>query len=135
MGRVPESLEKVTPFPQIAPSSQWWLQEANVLQSQPLHPLSHALQIVTNTSKEGWVTHFRVVLCQRDLVPTRKQVAYKLPGTKGGLFGTKPKRVPRPLYRQDSSHSHIQLQSSGLHKEGRGYEVGPLCALLCRILT
>ena len=27
----------------------------NVLQGQPLHPLKHALQLFTDTSKEGWV--------------------------------------------------------------------------------
>ena len=33
------------------------LQEENILQGQPLHPLSHALQIFTDASKEGRVTH------------------------------------------------------------------------------
>ena len=35
----------------------YWLQEGNVLQGQPLHPLSHALQIFTDASKEGLGTH------------------------------------------------------------------------------
>ena len=26
----------------------------NVLQGQPLHPIKHALQIFTDTSKDGW---------------------------------------------------------------------------------
>ena len=34
-----------------------WLQETNVLQDQPLHPLSHALQIFTDASREGWGAH------------------------------------------------------------------------------
>ena len=52
--RVPRRVgtdSQVTP-----PSSQWWLEESNVLQGQPLHPLKHAVQIFTETSKEGWGT-------------------------------------------------------------------------------
>ena len=45
-------LIKITP-----PSFEWWLEESNVLQSQPLHPLRHALYIFTDTSKEGWGAH------------------------------------------------------------------------------
>ena len=37
------------------PLLKWWLQEANVLQSQPLHPLGHALQIFVDASKEAKV--------------------------------------------------------------------------------
>ena len=46
--RVAESLEKVI---------QWWLEENNMLQGQPLHLLKHALQRFTNASKEGWGAH------------------------------------------------------------------------------
>ena len=57
--RVPESLEKIIPLPKsLHPHLQWWLQESNVLQGQPLHPIKHALQIFTDASKEGWGTHF-----------------------------------------------------------------------------
>ena len=35
------------------PNKPGWLQEGNVLQGQPLYFLSHALQILTDTSKEG----------------------------------------------------------------------------------
>ena len=53
--RVPESLEKVIPIPtSLHPHLEWWLEENNVLQGQPLHPLNHALQIFTDASKEGW---------------------------------------------------------------------------------
>ena len=56
--RVPKSLEKVIPVPMpLHPHLKWWLVERNVLQGQPLHPLKHALQIFTATSKEGWGTH------------------------------------------------------------------------------
>ena len=66
-----------------------------------------------------------------NLLPSRKQIAYKLPRTKGGLLG--PKGVPRPLLKQDSSCSN-QHHSGGLHKEG-DMRSGSLCALLWRILT
>ena len=56
--RVPESLEKIIPLPRsLHPHLQWWLQEGNVLQGQPLHPIKHALQIFTDASKEGWGAH------------------------------------------------------------------------------
>ena len=53
--RIPESLEKIIPLPRsLHPHLQWWLEENNVLQGQPLHPIRHALQIFTDASKEGW---------------------------------------------------------------------------------
>ena len=56
--RVPELLEKVIPFPgSLHPHLQWCLKEDNVLTGQPLHPIKHALQIFTDTSKEGWGAH------------------------------------------------------------------------------
>ena len=56
--RVPESLEKVIPIPRsLHPHLEWWLDKHNVLQGQPLHPLTHALQIFTYASKEGWGAH------------------------------------------------------------------------------
>ena len=56
--RVPESLNKVIPIPRsLHPHLQWWLEDRNVLQGQPLHPLQHALQIFTDASKEGWGAH------------------------------------------------------------------------------
>ena len=56
--RVPESLNKMIPIPRsLHPYLQWWLEERNVLQGQPLHPLQHALQIFTDASKEGWGAH------------------------------------------------------------------------------
>ena len=49
-------------------------------------------------------------------------IQYKLPGTKGGLSGTK--RVPRPLFKQDCTQSKRQQHSCCLHKQGRSHEVG-----------
>ena len=50
-----------------------------------------------------------------NLVPSRKQVAYKTLGTKGGLSG--PKRVPRPMFKQHSPGSHRQHNSSLLYQQ------------------
>ena len=61
--------------------------------------------------------------CKRNLVPSRKQVAYKPFGTKGGLSG--PKRVPRPLFKQYSPGGYRQHNSGCLYQRGRGDEVGP----------
>ena len=48
--RVPKSLEKVIAIPKsLHPRLKWWLEESNVLQGQPLHPIKHALQIFTDT--------------------------------------------------------------------------------------
>ena len=56
--RVPESLEKEIPVPRsLHPHLLWWTKETNVLTGQPLHPLSHAVQIFTDASKEGWGAH------------------------------------------------------------------------------
>ena len=58
--------------------------------------------------------------CMGNLVPSRKQIAQF--GTKSGLSG--PKRVPRPLLQQHSTHSHRQHNSGCLYQQGRGDEVG-----------
>ena len=64
--------------------------------------------------------------CKRVLVTTRKQPAYKLSGTKSSLSSLE--RVPKPLYRQDSTCGNWQHYSSVLHKQGRRHEIGPtLC--------
>ena len=60
--------------------------------------------------------------CERVLVPTRKQAAYKLSRTKSSLSSTE--RVPRPLYRQNSSCGNQQHYSSVIHKQGSRHEVG-----------
>ena len=61
--------------------------------------------------------------CKRELVPSRKQAAYKLLRTKSGLFGLE--RVPRSLLRQDVSCSNRQHHSGVIHEQGRRHEVGP----------
>ena len=54
--RILEALEKVIPR-SLHPHLKWWLQEPNVLKGQPLHPLSHTLQIFTDASSKGWGAH------------------------------------------------------------------------------
>ena len=69
------------------------------------------------------------VHCQRNLVTTGKQTAYKLLGTKSSLSGSK--RVPKAMHGQNGSDSNRQYHSSGLHQKGRRHEVGPtLCPTL-----
>ena len=60
--------------------------------------------------------------CKGKLVPSRKQVAYKLPGTQSSFLSLK--RVPRPLHKQDSSCSNRQYHSGSIYKQGRRYEIG-----------
>ena len=58
--KVLESLEKMIPVSKSLHSHlQWWLDEDNVLQGQQLHPLKHALQIFTATSKNHSSSSYR----------------------------------------------------------------------------
>ena len=70
---------------------------------------------------------------KRNLVPSGKQVAYILSGSKSSL--SRFKRVPRLLLKQDSTCSNRNTRVvSYINKEG-GMRSGPLCALLWSILT
>ena len=67
--------------------------------------------------------------CKRVLVTARKQAAYQLSGTKSSLSSSE--RVPRPLYRQDSTCSNRQHYSSVIHKQIGKHEVWPtLCPIV-----
>ena len=79
-----------------------------------------------------WKHSLRGTHCKGNQVPSRKQVAHRLPGTKGGLLG--PKRVSRPLLEQNCSHRYNKTVVAYIHKE-EGMRSGSLCALLWRILT
>ena len=63
------------------------------------------------------------VHCQRNLVTTGKQTAYKLLGTKSSLSGSK--RVPKAMHGKDGFSSNRQHYSSVLHQQRRRHEVGP----------
>ena len=122
--RVPESLEKIIPLPRsLHPHLQWWLEEDNVLQGQPLHPVRHALQIFTDASKEGWGTHLNKFTARGTSRFAGKQTAHKLSRTQSS--GSSPQRVPRPLRRQNGSGGNRQHYSGSLYKQGRRHEVGP----------
>ena len=68
-------------------------------------------------------------------IPSRKQIAHKLSGTKGSF--SYPKGVPRPLLRHDNSCIDRQHLRGCLYKQGRvhGMRSGPLCTLPWRVLT
>ena len=72
--------------------------------------------------KRGVRHSLRRAHCKRHLVTPGKPAAYKLSGTKSSLSSLK--RVPRPLFRQDSSCSNRHHHSGVIHKQGRRHEVG-----------
>ena len=132
--RVPESLEKVIPIPRsLHPHLKWWLEESNVLQGQPLHPLKHALQIFTDASKEGWGAH---------LSECTARGSWSVPESKLHINYLELKAVFLALKEfQDLCTGNIVLVATDnttvvayINKEG-GMRSGPLCALLWRILT
>ena len=122
--RVPESLEKVIPLPRsLHPHLQWWLEEDNVLQGQPLHPVRHALQIFTDASKEGWGAHLNEFTARGSWLIPESRLHINLLELKSSFPSIK--RVSRSLCRKNSSGSNRQYYSSSLHKQGRRNEVGP----------
>ena len=68
--------------------------------------------------------------CKRVLVSAGKPSTHKLSGVKSSV--SRLERVPRALCRQDSASCNRQYNGSSLHKQGRGYEIGPT---VWRILT
>ena len=132
--RVPESLEKVIPLPEsLHPHLQWWLEESNVLQGQPLHPIKHALQIFTDASKEGWGAHLNKFTARG---------SWSVPESKLHINYLELKAVFLALKEfQNLCVDKIVLVATDnttvvayINKEG-GMRSGPLCALLWRILT
>ena len=128
------SLEKVIPIPtSLHPHLEWWLEEDNVLQGQPLHPLKHALQIFTDASKEGFGTHLDE--------HTTKSV-WSLPESKLHINYLELKAVLLALrdFQQQVANQIVLVATdnttvvSYINNEG-GMRSGPLCALLWRILT
>ena len=132
--RVPESLEKIIPLPRtLRPHLQWWLDEGNVLQGQPLHPVRHALQIFTDASKEGWGAHLNEFTARG---------SWSVPESKLHINYLELKAVFLALKEfQSICTNNIVLVATDnttvvayINKEG-GMKSGPLCALLWRILT
>ena len=132
--RVPESLEKIIPLPRsLHPHLHWWLEESNVLQGQPLHPIKHALQIFTDASKEGWGAHLNEFTAR---------VSWSVPESKLHINYLELKAVFLALKEfQSLCVDKIVLVATDnttviayINKEG-GMRSGPLCDLLWRILT
>ena len=112
--RVPESLEKVIPVPRsLHPHLRWWMEESNASRST-ITPAKTCSADIYRRIKRRVGRSLKRAHCKGNLVTSRKQVAYKPFGTKGGLSG--PKRVPRPLFRQHNSDC--------LYQQRRGDEVG-----------
>ena len=131
--RVPESLEKVIPLPRsLHPHLQWWLDESNVLQGQPLHPIRHALEIFTDASKEGWGAHLNEFTARG---------SWSVPESKLHINYLKLKAVLLALKEfQNLCTNQIVIVATDnttvvayINKEG-GMKSGPLCALLWKIL-
>ena len=109
------------------------MDESNVLQGQPLHPLKHALQIFTDASKEGWGAH---------LGEHTARGSWSVPESKLHINFLELKTVFLALKGfQHLCTARIVLVATDnttvvayINKEG-GMRSGPLCALLWRILT
>ena len=130
----PRVIEKVIPVPRtLHPHKKWWLEESEMLQGQPLHPLKHALQLFTDSSKEGWSIH------SNDHTPRGTS---SLPESKQHINYLELKLVFLALKElQDLCKNKIVLIATDnttvvayINKEG-AMKPGPLCALLSRILT
>ena len=112
---VPEVLEKVIPVPQsLHPHLDWWLDEANVLKGQPLHPLQHAVQRRLGRTLRG-------LHCKRSLVIPGKSPSYKLSRTESSPPG--PTTVRASVQGSDYSCCNGQHNGGLVHKQARGYEV------------
>ena len=131
--RVPESLEKEIPVPRsLHPHLLWWTKETNVLIGQPLHPLSHAIQIFTDASKEVWGAH---------LGDFTARGTWSVPESHLHINFLELKAVLLALKRfQHLVQGKIVLVATDnttvvayINKEG-GMRSGSLCALLWRLL-
>ena len=132
--RVLESLEKIILLPRsLHQHLRWWLEESNVLQGQPLHPMKHALQIFTDASKEGWGANLNEFTARG---------SWSVPESKLHINYLELKAVFLALKEfQSLCVDKIVLVATDnttvvayINKEG-GMRSGPLCALLWRILT
>ena len=98
-----------------------------MLKGQPLHPLKHALQIFTDTSKEGWGTHLNEHTARR---------TWSLPESKLHINYLELKAVFLALKEfQDLCENNIVLIATdnttvvAYIKQRRGDEVGPSVCL------
>ena len=125
---VPESLEKILPLPQsLHPHLRWWLNPGNVLKSQPLHPLQHALQLFTDASDEGWGAHLGDFTARGFWSTQESTLHINLLELKAVLLALK--RFERLCWNQTDNTTVV----SYINKEG-SMKSGSLCALLWRLL-
>ena len=131
--RVPESLEKAIPVPRLLrPHLKWWLQEDTMLQRQALHPLKHVLQIFKDASKEGWGAH---------LGEHTPRGTWSHPGTKLYInyLALNAVFLARKEFQDLCLNNIVPIATdnttmvSYINKE-EGMKLGPLCALLLKIL-
>ena len=132
--RVPETMEKTIPIPKsLHPHLEWWLEESNVITGQPLHPPKQALQIFTDTSKEGWGAHLNEHMARGN---------WSLPQSKMHKNYLELKAVFLALkeYQALCTNNIVFIATDNttmvayINKE-EGMKSGTLCALLWRILT
>ena len=109
--RVPESLENIIPIPR------------QCVSRSTITPTEACCANIYRHIKRRVGCSFKRAYCKRNLVHSGKKAVYKLSGTERGI--TSPKRVPRPLLRQDSSCCNQQYYRRVIHKQGRRHEVGP----------
>ena len=120
--RVPASLEKVIPIPRLLHPPPTMVAGGRQCASRStITPNKTCSADLYRRTKRRVGRSLKRAHCKRNLVPSRKQAAYKLSGTKSSLFSLK--RVSGPLPRQDSSGSNRQHHSGVIHKQGRRHEV------------
>ena len=131
--RVPESLEKEIPVPRsLHPHLLWWTKETNVLTGQPLHPLSRAVQIFTDASKEGWGAHLGDVTARGDWSVPESHLHINFLELKAVLLALKrfQSLVQGKVVLVATDNTTVVAY---INKEG-GMRSGSLCALLWRLL-
>ena len=127
--RVPESLEKVILIPKsLHPHLQWWLEESNMLQGQPLHTIKHALQIFTDASKEGWGAHLNEHMARGSWSLSESKLHINYLELKAVFLALKAfQNICTDKIVLVATDNTIIV--SYINKEG-GMSSGPLCALL-----
>ena len=132
--QVPEVLEKVIPLPpSLQPHLDWWLDEGNELRGQPLHPLSHALQLFTDASNEGWGAHLGDATARGVWSEVESQLHINFLELKAvflALRSFEPLCLNQIVLVATDNTTVIAY----INKQG-GMKSGSLCALLWRLLS
>ena len=100
---------KDDPIPKsLHPHLPWWLED-NVLTGQALHPIKHALQMFTDTSKEGWGAHLNEHTARGTWSLPESKLHINYLELKAVFLALK--ELQDLLFRQDSSCSNRQHHS------------------------